>query len=206
MDTSLVLPWIAIGISLGGLGTAVAGLQYNRNGTRSSASSAAAAQRSADAAQVSAGAAQRSADAAEVTASIDRERRLEERRPRLTATFEALYGGHQYRLRITLDTEEPLAGLDVTIAEWHGIEFNPRTVGVVMPPPGDRALQAFCWDPHTNEPAGLRPHKSVTWAADVGAKPPAQLQLDVTCHGATGEQWDLVVSADVQPRTMDTIG
>lgn len=107
----------------------------------------------------SAGYTRREATAAEGSLTIERERRLEERRPRLTGMFFALGGGNakQYGLRITLDSDEPLAGLDVTIRDGQGIEFKPRVYGVVAPRPGALALQAFSCD-IAGEPVGLKPH------------------------------------------------
>ena len=57
---------------------------------------------------VAAVAARRTAAAEEGTLAIERERRLEERKPRLTAVLKGT--GSQRVLKITLDAEEPLAG------------------------------------------------------------------------------------------------
>lgn len=103
----------------------------------------------------SATAAQRSAGAFEGTLAIEHARRLEERRPHLTGKIEGV--GKQRRLRITLESDEPLAGLDVVMSEWRfsgdrhqggwDVEFNPRVYGVVVPVPGQPALHAFCCEP-----------------------------------------------------------
>jgi hypothetical protein len=154
----------------------------------------------------SAGYTRRQATAAEGSLTIERERRLEERRPRLTGMFFVSgVNAKQYGLRITLDSDEPLAGLDVTISEeGQGIEFNPRTYGVVSPHPNELALRAFSHD-IIGGPAGLKPHSSVTWAASVPEKHPEHVRLDVACHGAGGERWDVVVDADVEPRIANTV-
>lgn len=152
----------------------------------------------------SAGYTRRQATAAEGSLTIERERRLEERRPRLTGRF-FTFGGGQYGLRITLDSDEPLAGLDVTISEdGRGIEFNPRIYGVVPPRPGELAFRAFSYE-ITGEPAGLKPHASIMWAASVPEQHPQHVRLDVACHGAGGERWDVVVDADVEPRIANTV-
>src|ERR1022692_1817131 len=118
-------------------------------------------------------------------------------RSRLTARFEPVGGGAMYCLRITLDSDEPLAGLDVTISEWRGIEFNTRVVGVVVPPPGESALRAYCYDSQGTR-AGLRPHESIRWKIDLPEKYPDKLRLELTCHDDGGESWDVVIDAPVQ--------
>jgi hypothetical protein len=158
-------------------------------------------------ARISASAAQRSAGASEGALAIERDRRLEERRPKLSSKIES--SEQQGRLQITLNSEEPLAGLDVVMSDWRfgsqqhqrqggwDVEFNPRVVGVVVPPPGEPALRAFCYDPIGHGPAGLNPHQSITWAVSV-KEHFEMLRLDVACHGAAGERWDIVLHAEIE--------
>ena len=162
----------------------------------------------------SAVAARRSAVAAEGSLAIERERWVGDRRPRLTGVIEG--DGEHRVLRITLDSDEPLVGLDVVASEWRfygepigqggwDFEFNPRVYGVVVPSPGEPAVRAYCYNPDGGEPAGLEPYHSITWAVNTKDRLEC-VRLEVTCHGARGERWDLVLRADAQPRIEDTIG
>ncbi len=157
-------------------------------------------------------AARRTAVAEEGTLAIERERRLEERKPRLTAVLEGT--GPQRVLKISLDSEEPLASLDVVIAEWHfyrqpdppggwDCEFNPRVYGVVVPEPGNAALSAFSYNRH-GQGAGLKPHGTISWAVNT-KKRLKWVRLDVTSHGDQGERWEQRLTVEAQPEIEDTV-
>ena len=165
---------------------------------------------------VSAAAHRRTAAAEEGVLSIERERRLEERRPRVSVVLDGR--GRQRPLRLTLDSEEALTGVDVEMIESHfygpklsqqhagwDCEFNPRVYGVVVPRPGEPATHAYSYSPFTGERHGLNPHESISWA--VNTKDRLEwVRLRVLCHGPQGEQWSLVVTVQAQPRIEDTVG
>jgi hypothetical protein len=157
-------------------------------------------------------AARRTAAAEEGALAIERERRLEERKPHLTVVLEGT--GPQRVLKISLDSEEPLASIDVLIAEWHfyrqpdppggwDFEFNPRVYGVVVPKPGNAALSAFSYDLH-GQRAGLRPHGTISWAINT-KKRLDWVRLDVTCHGTQDERWEQRLTVEAQPEIEDTV-
>jgi hypothetical protein len=163
-------------------------------------------------ASIAAVAARRTAVAEEGTLAIERERRLEERKPHLTAVLEGT--GPQRILKISLDSEEPLASLDVVIAEWHfyrqpdppggwGFEFNPRVYGVVVPEPGNAALSAFSYDLY-GQRAGLKPHGTISWAVNT-KKRLDWVRLDVTFYGDQGERWEQRLTVEAQPEIEDTV-
>jgi len=162
---------------------------------------------------MSAAAARRSARAEEGTLAIERERRLEERRPRLTVKLDGT--GEKRVLRITLDSNEALAGLDVRLTGhvfyqppgsqggWD-CEFNPRVYGVVVPPPGSPSIHAYSYDPLSGERAGLVPHQTVSWQMNT-KKRLEWVQLSVDCHGTQSEHWNLLIKVEAQPEIEDTI-
>ncbi len=114
-----------------------------------------------------------------------------------------------------MDSEEPLVGLDVVIAESHfyrtptmqggwDCEFDPRVYGVVVPKPGSPALQAYSYSPHDGERAGLQPHQSVSW--QINTKDRLDwVRLSFACHGAQGERWDFVLTVQAHPEIEDTV-
>jgi hypothetical protein len=162
---------------------------------------------------VAATAARRSASAEEGALAIERDRRLEERRPHISAKLDGT-GEHRV-FRVGLDSDEALTGMSVEIKEHHfyrppssrggwDCEFNPRVFGVVVPQPGEPAVHAFSYDPYTGNPAGLQPHDSISWA--VNTKDRLEwVRLKVTCKGAPGESWDFMLKVKAQPEIADTV-
>jgi hypothetical protein len=118
-------------------------------------------------------------------------------------------------LWITLESAEPLAGLDVEIVESHfyktpakqggwDCEFNPRVYGVVVPRPGTRAALAFSYNAYNGERAGLQQHDSISWAVNTKNRL-EWVRLKVTCQGLNGERWVYVFNVDAQPEIEDTV-
>lgn len=139
------------------------------------------AKHSADAARRAADAADRSVAAAENSLSIERRRRHEERRPKLSGKVDSPDGGYSYRLTITLDPDScPLTALEVVIRPDQGVFFQRGFSGVV-PVDGSAAipLRAFAYD-RTFKPGSLRPGETVFWWAEL-AKEHANL-IQVRCH------------------------
>jgi hypothetical protein len=155
---------------------------------------------------VSAGAARRTARADEQALAIERDRRLEERQPRITTKLDGT--GPNRVLWITLESAESLAGLDVEIVESHfyktpgqggwDCEFNPRVYGVVVPKPGRPAVLAFSYNVGNGERAGLQQHDSRSWAVNT-KKWLEWVRLKVTCQGLNGERWVYVFNTDAEP-------
>jgi hypothetical protein len=145
---------------------------------------------------------------------IERQRRLDERHPRITTKLDGM--GTKRILNITLDSPEPLAMLDVEIAESHfyrasgelggwDCEFNPRAYGVEVPEPGRPALRAYSYNVRNGEPAGLSQHDSISWAMNT-KKRLEWVKLKVTCQGPEKDaRWVYVFSVDAQPEIEDTI-
>lgn len=170
-------------LALAAVGMALAGLGYTRRSARSSAGSAEAARRSADA-------------AADV-ASIERERRHQERRPRLSGHVENIDGSWR-RLWVVLESVEPLTGLEVALRPGQRAEFGPGMHGVAGAP-GREALSAFACDAHGN-PAGLTMHERAVWTIYVAPEHADPLMLDATGHGEHGERWDhVLIEARTEP-------
>jgi hypothetical protein len=135
----------------------------------------------------------RGAGAAADVLKIERARWLRERRPRLSGRIEKI--GHSpdtYQLRVTLDSDEPLAGLDIEMEWTQGFAFQVGDFGIYPSAPREVALRAYAYRSPENEPAGIRPRGSVTWLlAPVGSNL-GSVRLEATCYGEDGEQWDRV--------------
>jgi hypothetical protein len=162
---------------------------------------------------VSANSARRSARAEEGVLAIERERRLEERQPRLTTKLDGT--GENRTLWITLESAESLAGLEVEITGSHfykkpegqggwDCEFNPRVYGVVVPKPGRPAVIAFGYNSHNGERAGLQQHDSISWAMNT-KKRLEWIRVKVACQGMNSERWVFQFNVDAQPEIEDTM-
>jgi hypothetical protein len=143
--------------------------------------------------------------------AIEHDRRLEERRPRLTGKVERVGSGPKARLQVTLASDEPLAAMDVTIPRvqgvaLQGVSFSLNIHGVYPVQPGERAYRAFAYDPYSGHAAALQPRDSVTWAVEVADEHAETLRLEATCRGAAGEQWHpVLIEAPVEPDIARTI-
>lgn len=167
--------------------------------------SARSAKRSEKAASRSAGAAERSAAAAESSLALDRDRALKDRRPQLTGIVKRLTGGSR-ELVITLESDEALTRVDLSITRDHGICFIKGAKGVRAPDPGEAAaLRAFAYDA-SGEPAGLQPRQSATWPVMVADKAARTLLVEAECQGEHGRHWrSVAVKAPVQPHPLQTM-
>jgi len=169
------------------------------------------AKHSADQARRSADAADRSAAAAEKSLSIDRHRRHEERRPKLSGEVSSPDGGHSYQLMITLDLDScPLTALEVAIRPDQGVSFQRGFSGAVAALGSEViSLHAFAYD-KANKPTGIQPGETVFWWAELAEEYGDHIQVEATCHAEgkdEGEdQWTVVVEAPVEPKVSDTIG
>jgi hypothetical protein len=133
---------------------------------------------------------------------IERERRHDERRPRFSAVVQvegAAQHGQSARgiLTLTLESEEPLAGVTLRMESGAGVSF-PVIYGAVPPKPGAVTLAGFVYDHYSGEPSGMKPHDSETWAVDVQADRKPRMRLDLTCFAKDGEHWPVVVEAEIK--------
>ena len=173
-----------------------------------SAASAEYTRRSTHAAQRSAAAAERSARTSEESIAIERARHHEERSPRLTAKIEGR--GLWRTLTITLGSQEPLTGIDVTITSSAStpdedaaiiisrddeVNFQFSRPGVCPPPLGEPALRAYSYGPDTGHRADLNPHQPMTWSINATYQL-EQVSLHVTCHQGR-ETWTIALNITV---------
>lgn len=144
-----------------------------------------------------------SADAATGVRAIEAGRRLAERRPRLSGNVGRI--GSTYRLTVTLESDEPLAAMDVRIpyeagGSLQGVSFALNIHGVYPVSPGQRAYRGFACDLLSGEPSGLQPRDTAIWKVEVENKRADTLRLEATCRGEAGEVWDTVlIQAPVDP-------
>lgn len=157
---------------------------------------------------VSSRAARRSAWAAEESLYIQRDRRLEELQPQLTAVIKGT--GRHRSLWITMNSGAPVASLDVAIiyCDFYGtptqqgawdFEFEPRAPGVVPPSRNHSASYAYSCDERGRR-AGLQQFESISWPV-ITKDRLAKVGLDVICYGVRGEQWEMRLEAVAQRET-----
>jgi hypothetical protein len=152
----------------------------------------------------------RQATASEGVLAIERSRRLEERRPKLTGKVERVErvgrAETETRLVVTLESNEPLAAIELTIPVGQGITFRRLDFGGVRPVrPGSAVLAAFSYD-IGGGPIGMRPRDSMSWSVDLAQEHVNTLRLEASCHGTNGEQWDSVmIAAPVEPDISRTV-
>jgi hypothetical protein len=169
---------------------AIASMVYARQ-------NAVAANRSAKAAEDSAQAAEDSAQAGKDSLEIETARRLEERRPRLSGRIEHASGG--YELWVTLQSDERLESVELSISRGQGVSFVPNADGVDTPPGADAA---WCASSYLGDsPDGMEPRESMTWPVEVKrGLNDRTVQIEATCYGAHGEMWESVlVEAPIEP-------
>jgi hypothetical protein len=118
---------------------------------------------------------------------IERSRRLQERRPRLSGIIKFDLTTGKYMLGVTLHSDEPLAGLEVRIPAGQGVAFrqDPNS-GVVPAEPGEVALRA-------SAPSRIAPRHEETWPVDLQKTDLPPVRLEATCHGEHGERWESVL-------------
>lgn len=150
----------------------------------------------------------RQATASEGALAIDRERRLEERRPRLSGKVERVDGG-MTQLKITLESNEPLAKVEITIPSGQGVTFHHErgeTFGVSVRPDCIGPPDAFSYHEFTGEPSGMAPRESITWRVDLAEMHADTVRLEAICYGPAAERWDSVmITAPVEPDVSKTV-
>ena len=139
----------------------------------------------------------RQAVAAEASLALERERRLDERRPDLLGKVETVDQGGSYRLCLVEESGPPLAGMSVSIPAGQGVAFSGGVPGVfAVVSSTDVPLRAFSCDDHGN-PAEMRPGQSAIWKIGFARNrdPAIPIRLTVECRGENGESWDIVLQA-----------
>lgn len=165
------------------------------------------ARRAAAQAAKSADAAQRSAGAAEEAVAIQGAQLLRETRPRLSGRVARLMGGSR-QLIIALETDEPLASVDVWIPPDQGPCFITGAAGVRDPGEGEPVtFRAYAYDAVTGQPSGLQPRQQVAWPLKT---PPARalpvLRIEADCTGAHGQRWPhVLIEAEVDSDHMRNV-
>lgn len=140
---------------------------------------------------VSARAAKRSAAAAEGSLQIEREQHLRASRPELSGEVRLLPGGRR-ELRITLDSDEPLTGMDIWISHGQNVWFHGQP-GVHPPAEGETVpYRAFAYAPD-GRPGGLQPRQALTWPLlTARGRIPSQVKVEADCRGERGRRWNSV--------------
>jgi hypothetical protein len=103
---------------------------------------------------------------------------------------------------VTLDSAEPLAGLEVTIEPGCGVSFSKHVHGVRPVPKGEPALGGFAYD-HDGNPSGVKAHDSMTWAVEIQDNRKSVVRLDATCRGTDGARWAVVIEAPVKASPLE---
>ncbi len=153
----------------------------------------------------SAGYTRRQASAAEGALRIERDRRHEERRPRLTGTVD-LVSGQSYELRITLPADAcSLTALEVRIRQGQGIAFGTGMPGVFPVDGPEIPLSAFAFSAKDGSAAAVHPGQVARWLVDVAETHLPTIWADVTCHADDGDLWTVAIDAPVQPRVTNTV-
>jgi hypothetical protein len=146
----------------------------------------------------------RQAAAAEGALAIERGRRLEERRPKLNGRVERVVTrskGPITQLVVTLESNEPLAALELNIPAGQNVTFDRDVHGVHPVEPGDLALSAFSYSP-SGESAGIQPRDSMIWKVNFARGHRNTIRLEATRHGLAGERWDsIMIAAPIEPNT-----
>jgi hypothetical protein len=131
----------------------------------------------------------RQASAAEESLRIERRRRHEERRPRLTGKVDSPDGGDSYQLRITLDADScQLTRMEVSIREGYGVALRGGFSSAM---------------------SGLLPGGTAHWPVDVADKHESAVWVDATCYAEGKDEgedhWTVPIEVPVTPRLMNTI-
>ena len=134
------------------------------------------------------------ATAAAETATRDKERRHDELTPRFTAVLEPIANSRPYyKLRLRLDTAEPLTALGVRLLGAPvDVQFSNGQRGT---DPDARAPVhgAFAVP---NGSIALRPYDDVTWQVELNSFPDDGLRLQVDAE-AQGGVWHVLVSVPI---------
>ena len=116
-------------------------------------------------------------------------------RPRLRGVIEVNPARAQVitgRLVVKLESDEPLARVDIMIAPNQAVAFNRNAPGVVPVRPGEVALAAFTYDRDSGAPAGIQPQDSAIWAVELPEIREQVVWIEASCRGPAGELWESV--------------
>jgi hypothetical protein len=142
----------------------------------------------------------RQAEASEASLTLERERRLEERRPKLLGKIETVDEGGSYRLCLVVESGPRLQGMDVSIPKGQDVAFSRGVLGVYrVPSSTDVPLRAFTYDTRGNR-VGILPGHPAIWKIDFGKHrdPKIPVRIVVNCQGENGENWEEVLTARLE--------
>jgi hypothetical protein len=162
-------------------------------------------------------------------ARTERDRRLEERAPKITPRLRQLPDpGSPWVLELLLDHETPsgpLADVSVTITRFTdarggtypagdmylgggrpGAKFAREQNGVSARK-GFDPLHAARWASADGKPLPLRPGESACWQVELHETPsrPARLDTEVACRASDGSRWTLALPVEVPRDPTKTI-
>ncbi|MEV7091802.1 hypothetical protein AB0M80_03080 [Amycolatopsis sp. NPDC051045] len=154
---------------------------------------AAAAKAAADSAAVS-------AEAAAETARLDKDRRHEERTPKVSPGELQSHNGGAWRvLHFRLQESPPLARIEAEIVDSRGFYFRPGMNGTS---PQGRPLIAFYLPTFDSSPDRdqLTTGDAVYWVVDFDEERGTKLHIRLTCIAPDGDQWTIHREISVPPR------
>jgi hypothetical protein len=136
------------------------------------------------------------ATSATATAIIETDRRHDELTPRFTPRLETMANSRPYyRLRLRLDTAEPLTTLGVRLLGAPvDVQFSNGQRGT-DPDAHSPVHEAFAVP---NDGIALRPYDEATWQIELNSLPNDGLRLQVDAE-ARGDVWHVPVSVSIPP-------
>ena len=148
----------------------------------------------------------RQATAAVGALAIEQSRRHDERRPRLSGKVERITTrdeGQVARLVVTLDSNEPLESMLVTIPSDQGVYFDvyqpgvlaiaPRKIDSNNPVRLDSTVSTRGQERGISRQRKVWPGEPLSWRVNGLRGHVETLRVEVTCHGLKGETWGLVM-------------
>lgn len=132
----------------------------------------------------------RQADAATLIATLDAERRHEERTPTFDAWIEPVNDGTWHRLWLRLTSPQGLSAVEATITEGAGVEFTTGQYGVdpgALPP----VLHASTMD--ETGAKGLAPDERTCWQVRFSQSPkPSEFRIRISA-AQNDSTWNVTI-------------
>jgi hypothetical protein len=138
----------------------------------------------------------RQASAAEGSLSIERDRRMEERRPRFTGNINRMRDGGA-ELAVTLESSEAFEWVEFSIPPGQGFSFSEYQLGIFQHKHNEPTLRAFSYidygPKNAGDRKGMSPGETMTWKVQLGEHHMSTVRIEATCYGLTGERWNSVL-------------